>query len=216
MPPYWKSSLHLPNASDDPVAESADRTDTGGSSRLAVSKWYFAAVLKDTLEPGRKGEFPTVSVPAYLGFRAANLQTQPKCPFQNSARVFRSRPWTSRNTVGGGGRNLIIYRRRKDADDDANDLPEQFRAKGHYPRGVPILDEGGRMAAIITPSAQPNDAPPPPERMIACSGRYRIEPGGRFITDVDIGWLPAWLRTPRGRQFSILDGELHLTWAREV
>ena len=72
---------------------------------------------------------------------------------------------------------------------------------GENPRGVLILHEGGRMAAIITPSHQTGDAPPPPRKLLAYSGRYRIEPPNRFVTDVDIAWIPSWVGTPRGRNF---------------
>ena len=57
---------------------------------------------------------------------------------------------------------------------------------------------------------QPGDAPPPPRKFAAYSGRYRIEPGGRFVTDVDIAWLPTWLGSAQARNFSFLNGELHI------
>jgi Lipocalin-like domain len=90
------------------------------------------------------------------------------------------------------------------------DKKEKALPFGDDPRGVLILDEGGRMAAIITPSLHPGDAPPPPRKFAAYSGRYRIEPGGRFVTDVDIAWLPTWLGTQQGRNFSISNGKLHI------
>ena len=78
---------------------------------------------------------------------------------------------------------------------------------GENPRGVLILHDGGRMAAIITPSDQ-TDVPAgratwPRRKLLAYSGRYRIEPGNRFVTDVDIAWLPSWVGTPRARTFTI-------------
>jgi hypothetical protein len=90
------------------------------------------------------------------------------------------------------------------------DKKERAFPFGDDPHGVLILDEGGRMAAIITPALNPGDAPPPPRKFAAYSGRYRIEPGGRFVTDVDIAWLPTWLGTQQGRNFSFHDGELHI------
>lgn len=87
---------------------------------------------------------------------------------------------------------------------------EKILLYGGSPRGVLILHEGGRMAAIITPSHQSGDAPPPRRKLVAYSGRYRIENGDRFVTDVDIAWLPNWVGTPRGRTFSLRDGALHI------
>ena len=66
------------------------------------------------------------------------------------------------------------------------------------------------MAAIITPSDQLGDRSPPRRKLLAYSGRYRIEPGGRFVTDVDIAWIPSWVGTPRGRAFSLREGVLHI------
>ncbi len=114
------------------------------------------------------------------------------------------------------------------------DTGEKILPYGDNPRGVLMLHEGGRMAAIITPSEVSGDKPPPRRKLLAYSGRYRIEPPNRFVTDVDIAWIPSWVGTPRGRTFSIRNGELHivsdlapvefldgamaagtLTWARE-
>jgi hypothetical protein len=114
------------------------------------------------------------------------------------------------------------------------DTGEKILSYGDNPRGVLILHEGGRMAAIITPSHQSGDAPPPWRKLLAYSGRYRIEPGNRFVTDVDIAWIPSWVGTGQGRNFKLHDDKLDivsdpipiefldramgigiLTWARE-
>jgi Lipocalin-like domain len=89
------------------------------------------------------------------------------------------------------------------------DTGEKIFQYGESPRGVLILDEGGRMAAIITPAHETGDAPPR-RKLLAYSGRYRIEPPNRFVTDVDIAWLPSWVGTPRGRTFAIRDGALDI------
>ncbi len=93
---------------------------------------------------------------------------------------------------------------------ERTDTGERILPYGENPRGVLILHEGGRMAAIITPSDQSSDKPPPRRKLLAYSGRYRIEPGGRFVTDVDIAWIPSWVGTPRGRNFTLRDGLLHI------
>ena len=90
------------------------------------------------------------------------------------------------------------------------DTGETILPYGDTPRGVLILHEGGRMAAIITPSDQAGDKPPPRRKLLAYSGRYRIEDGNRFVTDVDIAWIPSWVGSPRGRSFSLRDGMLDI------
>jgi Lipocalin-like domain len=90
------------------------------------------------------------------------------------------------------------------------DTRERSLPFGDDPRGVLILHEGGRMAAILTPSHQPGDQPPPMRRLLAYSGRYRIEPPNRFVTDVDIAWIPSWVGTPRARTFTLRDGALDI------
>ena len=114
------------------------------------------------------------------------------------------------------------------------DTKERTFHFGQNPRGVLILDAGGRMAALITPSLQRDDPPPLLRQLVAYSGRYRIEPPNRFVTDVDIAWFPSWVGSAQGRNFSFKNGELHivtdprpveffdgavgvgvLTWARE-
>ena len=90
------------------------------------------------------------------------------------------------------------------------DTGEKIFQYGDDPRGVLILHEGGRMAAIITPSHQSGDAPPPRRKLLAYSGRYRIEPPNRFVTDVDIAWMPSWVGTPRARTFTLGDGTLDI------
>jgi hypothetical protein len=87
---------------------------------------------------------------------------------------------------------------------------EKIFQYGDNPRGVLILHDGGRMAAIITPSHQPGDQAPPMRKLLAYSGRYRIEPPNRFVTDVDIAWIPSWVGTPRGRTFTLRDGALDI------
>jgi hypothetical protein len=91
------------------------------------------------------------------------------------------------------------------------DTGEKILSYGDSPRGVLILHEGGRMAAIITPSHQSGgDAPPPRRKVLAYSGRYRIENGKRFVTDVDIAWLPSWVGTRQGRNFELQEDKLDI------
>ncbi len=83
------------------------------------------------------------------------------------------------------------------------DTGETILHYGENPRGVLILHEGGRMAAIITPGEQSGGASWPMRKLLAYSGRYRIEAGNRFVTDVDIAWAPTWVGSSQGRNFSL-------------
>jgi hypothetical protein len=83
---------------------------------------------------------------------------------------------------------------------------------GPEPNGVLILLPEGRMAGIVTPSEQ---TPPVTEadraaafqKLIAYSGRYRLEPPNRFVTTVDVAWYQPWLEKEQARSFRI-DGEM--------
>jgi hypothetical protein len=90
------------------------------------------------------------------------------------------------------------------------DTGEKILSYGDNPRGVLILHEGGRMAAIITAPHQSGDGSPPARSLLAYSGRYRIEPGDRFVTDVDIAWLPGWVGTRQGRSFKLQGDKLDI------
>jgi hypothetical protein len=82
---------------------------------------------------------------------------------------------------------------------------------GENPKGALILHPEGRMMAMITPGDQQRphtDAETADafRRMIAYSGRYRLEPPNRFITTVDLAWFPLWLGTEQARIYK-LDGD---------
>lgn len=66
------------------------------------------------------------------------------------------------------------------------------------------------MAAIITPGEQSGGASWPMRKLLAYSGRYRIEAGNRFVTDVDIAWAPTWVGSSQGRNFSLGAGTLDI------
>jgi hypothetical protein len=85
---------------------------------------------------------------------------------------------------------------------------EDTEVFGPKPKGVLILLPGGRMAGIVTPSEQ---TPPVTEadradafqKLIAYSGRYRLEPPNRFVTEVDVAWFQPWLGTEQARSFQV-------------
>ncbi len=89
---------------------------------------------------------------------------------------------------------------------------ERFEPYGPEPRGTLILDAGGRMAAVITPRDQPRARTDAEQadafrRMVAYSGRYRLEPPHRFITTVDVAWLPQWIGGEQERSYE-LNGDM--------
>ena len=45
------------------------------------------------------------------------------------------------------------------------------------------------------------------QKLIAYSGRYRLEPPNRFITSVDVAWYQPWLEKEQARSFA-LDGDM--------
>jgi hypothetical protein len=119
------------------------------------------------------------------------------------------------------------------------DTGERMLPYGENPRGVLIMHESGRMAAVITPRDQVMPASDADTaklygQLIAYSGRYRLE-GNRYVTDVDVSWLTAWVGTAQGRTFVLRETLLDivsdptssplfggaqivavLTWAREA
>ena len=90
------------------------------------------------------------------------------------------------------------------------DTGEKILTFGDKPHGVLIPHESGRMAAMIIPSEQTAGGPPPMRKLLAYSGRYRIENGKRFVTDVDIAWLPSWVGTTQGRNVKLQEDELDI------
>jgi hypothetical protein len=119
------------------------------------------------------------------------------------------------------------------------DTGERLYPYGENPVGTLIIHESGRMVAVFTPSARmipttETDKAKAFEQLVAYSGRYRLE-GARFVTDVDVSWLPQWVGTAQGRKFALHDDLLDiisdpapspffdgvlvqgkLTWAREA
>jgi hypothetical protein len=68
---------------------------------------------------------------------------------------------------------------------------------GNAPEGGVVVTPGGRLMAIVT-SAGRQPAQTDAERVVlfrsvaAYSGQARLEDDGRFVTNVDVTWDPAW------------------------
>jgi hypothetical protein len=94
------------------------------------------------------------------------------------------------------------------------DTGERLFPYGENPRGALIMHESGRMAAVITPRTQITPASEAETakaygQLIAYSGHYRLD-GNRFITDVDVSWLPAWVDTAQGRTYVLRENLLEI------
>lgn len=95
------------------------------------------------------------------------------------------------------------------------DTKERSEPFGSAPRGSVILHPDGRMAALLTPGEAPTsnneaDQAPAVPKLIAYSGRFRLEPPDRLVTAVDVASVPHWFGTDQTRTY-ILDGDnLHL------
>ena len=76
--------------------------------------------------------------------------------------------------------------------------------------GFLIITPNGRMAAILADNGRQLDDPAGSlfDRMMAYSGRYRIQGDDVFVVDVDVAWHPSWLGTEQTRLFKIEDDKL--------
>src|SRR5262245_51786158 len=69
------------------------------------------------------------------------------------------------------------------------------------PCGSLIITPDGRMLTVLADNARQLNDPPSSlfERMMAYSGRYRVQGDDCFIVDVDVAWHPSWLGTEQTR-----------------
>jgi hypothetical protein len=84
-------------------------------------------------------------------------------------------------------------------------------ALGPNPSGAMILHPGGRIFLIITPNPGAQFATEAAREaaqrnLVAYSGRYRLEPPDRFVTTVDVSWVPGWVGSEQERTYR-LDGD---------
>ena len=91
------------------------------------------------------------------------------------------------------------------------DTKERSEPFGPAPRGSLILHPDGRMAALLAPGEEPistheaGQVPAVP-KLIAYSGRFRLEPPDRLVTAVDVASFPQWIGTDQVRTYA-LDGD---------
>ena len=77
--------------------------------------------------------------------------------------------------------------------------------------GSLIVTADGRMFAILADNARQLNDPPGSlfNRMMAYTGRYRIQGDDAFVVEVDVSWHPSWLGTEQTRYFKI---ERNMLW----
>jgi hypothetical protein len=95
---------------------------------------------------------------------------------------------------------------------------KRFEPFGPNPRGALIMHPEGRMVGVVTPAEQ--RAPTTEaeqaaafQKLIAYSGRYRLEPPNRFMTTVDVAWLQPWVGTDQTRTYKFDGNTLDLVSA---
>jgi hypothetical protein len=87
---------------------------------------------------------------------------------------------------------------------------ERVPTMGKNPTGYVIFTPEGRMMVILTAEGRKlpktdQDHANLLKSMSAYTGMYRLE-GGKWITKVDVSWIPAWLGTEQVRFFKV-DGD---------
>jgi Lipocalin-like domain len=92
---------------------------------------------------------------------------------------------------------------------------ERIEPFGADPSGVLILLPEGRMAGLVTPSdrAQPvteADQAEAFQKLIAYSGRFRLDPPDRFVTNVDVAWFQPWVGSQQARRYRLRDNRLDI------
>jgi Lipocalin-like domain len=71
---------------------------------------------------------------------------------------------------------------------------ERIEPFGPKPKGVFMIHPDGRVVVVMTPAEQIKPATEADQakafqKLLAYSGRYRVEPPDRFVTAVDIAWF---------------------------
>jgi hypothetical protein len=89
---------------------------------------------------------------------------------------------------------------------------------GEEPRGTVIFHGDGRMFAMIHASPRGNpvtdaDRAAAFQRMLAYSGRFRLDPPNVLVTTVDMSWFEPWIGTEQARYADLAGDQLTLTSA---
>jgi hypothetical protein len=97
------------------------------------------------------------------------------------------------------------------------DTGEVIDVHGPNPRGRAIIEAGGHVMFLITPSDRksPRDAGDAAalfRTMTSYAGRYRVE-GNEIVTQVEVAWHPDWEDSEQRRFFAVAGDKLTLTTA---
>jgi Lipocalin-like domain len=93
--------------------------------------------------------------------------------------------------------------------EDTGEITEPW---GTQPQGWLVLTPEGRLITVTTAGHRllpTTDAEAAAQllSMVCYSGKTRMDGNGRFVTEVDVAWHPAWLGTKQARNFT-LEGEI--------
>ena len=79
-------------------------------------------------------------------------------------------------------------------------------------KGSLIITPDCRFVAILADNARTeNDQPSVRfDRMMAYTGRYRLQGDDTVVVDVDVAWHPSWVGSKQTRHFTIKDGMLSI------
>jgi hypothetical protein len=78
--------------------------------------------------------------------------------------------------------------------------------------GSLIITPDGRFAAILADNARREEDPSSSlfNRMMAYTGRYRLQGEKTVVVNVDVAWHPSWLGSKQTRHFTIKEGVLSI------
>jgi hypothetical protein len=79
-------------------------------------------------------------------------------------------------------------------------------------KGSLIITPDGRFVAILADNARTENDQPSVlfDRMMAYTGRYRLQGEDTVVVDVDVAWHPSWVGSKQTRHFIIKDGMLSI------
>jgi Lipocalin-like domain len=79
-------------------------------------------------------------------------------------------------------------------------------------KGSLIITPDGRFVAILADNARTENDQPSVlfDRMMAYTGRYRLQGENTVVVDVDVAWHPSWVGSKQTRRFTLKDGMLSI------